>query len=107
MRERRTFRGEVLWRLRRQREEAARQAFVAARNRAMAIAGRIDTLRAMLAEHDAAARGALPGGESALTLYRRCARDIRHQIAGQMQRLATAEAVVEQRREALIDAIKP
>jgi len=101
-----TFRGEVLLRLRRQRERAARVAFARARDEADAIQARIAELQAALAQYHDAARAAVMGGgrKFDVGLYRRCVGDIAAALADQRARLAAAQETQRRCRDELAEA---
>ena len=117
----RTFALSVLLRLRRQREDKARQLLAAAQRDEAAIHSWISLLRQALSDQSAAARAAVVGRERpgagpmakrrywrplATELYRQLVVDIRKDLAGRRQRLAAAEDVVAGRRKELVAAMK-
>jgi len=117
----RTFALSVLLRLRRQREDKARQSLVAAQRDADATQSWISMLRQTLSDQSAAARAAVLGrelpGDSPITqrrywrplateLYRQLVVDIRKDLAGRRKYLAAAKDVVAGRRKELAAAMK-
>ncbi len=104
--DRRAKSGEVLLRLRRQQEAAARDRFARARGEAGAIAARMDRLRTILGAHTAAARAALLAGAGDASVHGSHAAGVRDALAAAGGKLAEAQRAAERQREALVEALR-
>jgi len=98
----------TLLRLRRQREDRARQGLVRARGDADAIRRQLSLLRLSWAECDAAARQTLleSGAPGDLSGYRMRVRGIRNELSRQAIDLLVAEETLAHRRQEVARAIK-
>ena len=101
------FGAEILLKLRRRREEAARRRFARSTGDVKAIARRLVRLREVLRMHNDAFRMMLPGGADAMNvrLYRQCIEDIGQAIAADSKHLAEAHEALREQRAQLLDAV--
>jgi flagellar export protein FliJ len=98
--------GEILLRLRRREESAAREAFTAAQARVGEIRSRLARVRTALSSQDAAARAALLAGRAGTQAYGRWVAELRRASSLEAAHLSAAEDDLEARREALLEAMK-
>ncbi len=103
-----TFRSEILLRIRRRRESAARQRFSCTANDVQAIGGRIDKLRQAYRMHNQALRQMLQDGADAMNmrLYEQCLTELQKSIENESRRLGTARKALSHCRVKLIEAIR-
>jgi flagellar export protein FliJ len=98
--------GEILLRLRRREESAAREAFSAAQSRVAEIRSRLARVRSALSAQGAAARAALLEGRSDTEVYRRWVAELRRASSLEAAHLSAAAEELEARRGALLEAMK-
>jgi flagellar export protein FliJ len=96
----------VLWRLRRQDEDSARQAFESARSQADAAETHVRRLRHLLEAHNAEARSALSSDPPALARYRESAGQLTATLADAVRYLAEARVELERKRAELEQALR-
>ncbi|MCJ7545114.1 MAG: flagellar FliJ family protein, partial [Phycisphaerae bacterium] len=95
----------VLWRLRRQDEDSARQAFESARSQVDAAETHVRRLRSLLEAHNAEARSALGSDPAALARYRESVGGLTAALADANRYLAEARVDLEHKRTALEQAM--
>lgn len=96
----------VLWRLRRQDEDAARQAFESGRSQVDVAETQVRRLRNLLEAHNAEARSALSSDPAALARYRESAGELAAALADATRYLAEARVDLEQKRTVLEQAMR-
>lgn len=98
---------ELLLRVRRHREQLARQAVAEAQAELEIAEAHAADLRRMVAEHDAAAwRAVLTGRCEAVELHRRCAADTRRALHRQAHRASAAAEALEKCQAELVEAVQ-
>jgi flagellar export protein FliJ len=96
----------VLWKVRRQGEDACRLAFESARSRAGAAEMQVRRLRNLLETHTAAARTAMLNDPAAMTRYRQSAAELGAALVDASRFLAEARLELERRRAELEEAVR-
>jgi flagellar export protein FliJ len=91
----------VLWRLRRQDEDASRLAFESARSRVDAAETQVRRLRGLLEAHNTEARSAMVNDPAAMARYRASAAELTAALADATRYLAEARVEMEHQRSAL------
>jgi hypothetical protein len=97
----------MLLRSARQKEQQARQALAAERQRAAVLEAGIDRCRAASARQDAWARQIVgEGGGAGLAFYRQCAAEMRSDVADRSASLAEARSTLDARQTELAECMK-
>lgn len=100
------FVGQMLLKLRKQRQDVARQGLYHASGQVSAIENRLDRLREAMEAHSQALHEMIQAGADAIdvSLYQQCISDIRKAIKAELARLETASASSRRHQDELIDA---
>jgi flagellar export protein FliJ len=96
----------VLWKVRRQGEDACRMAFESARSQAAAAEVQVRRLRGLLEVHTTAARTAMLNDPAAMARYRQSVAELGAALVDASRFLAEARLELERRRAELEEAVR-